>query len=176
MQKRLARLIVAAAILVGAAGVMPVFATASAQAAGCSGYSCHGRDPIAEGCSATSTVAANASAGGVTYATLWNRYSAGCNANWGRAQLTSAALNAGDTMYILASTSDSRGSFEDMCWPATDNSAGDLVESCTNYPNSGYGGSSIAYCDMVDGTNATFAYVFVYNRSGQEVASAIAEQ
>jgi hypothetical protein len=176
MKNRLIRLAATAAILLGAAGAVPALTATSALAAGCSGYSCHGRDPVAEGCSASSTVTAYASAGGVTYATLWNRYSGGCNANWSRAQLTSAAINAGYKMYVLASTSDSHGNFEDMCWPGPDNNIGELVENCTNYPYSGYGGSSTAYSDMVDGTNTTFAYVFVYNSSGQEIASAIAAQ
>lgn len=172
MKHRFAWLAATAAILLAAAGIMPALNATSAQAAGCSGYSCHGYDPVAEGCSATSTTTAYATAGGVTYATVWNRYSAGCNANWSRAQLTSAAINAGYSMLVFADTSDSHGTYEDVCWPGPDNNIGALNESC----GGPYGGSSIAYSDMVDGTNTTNAVVFVLDSGGNLVTKAIASQ
>jgi hypothetical protein len=168
---RLARLTVAIALL-AAGGTASMLSATAASAASCSGFSCHGYDPVAEGCSTTSTTTAYASSGGVTYATLWNRYSAGCKANWSRAELTSAAISAGYTMLVLADTSDSRGNYEDMCWPGPNNNVGALNESCGNP----YGGSSIAYTDMVDGTNTADAYVYIYNSSGNLVTYAVSSQ
>jgi hypothetical protein len=65
-------------------------------------------------------------------------------------------------MEVEIFTTDSTNQFEEMCWPSPYNDHGFDRESC----NGTYGGSSIAYTDMVDGTNTTSAYVLVYNSQG----------
>jgi hypothetical protein len=153
------------------AGAAPqAFATATATtavAAGCYATNCAGHDPTTHGCSATSTTTTSGA-----LATVWNRYSAGCDANWARGQLTSAALNAGDTMQVMIFTVDRDHNTERMCWPSPDNDQGYSDEFCNGY----YGGSSIAYTDMVDGTNVTQAYVMVFNSSGDVLADYEADQ
>ena len=145
--------------------------------AACSGYSCHGLDPTAQACGVTSTAGpVYAVTNGVTYATLWNRYSFGCNANWARAQLSAASVSAGYRLYAYVYTSDSRGSFEYMCWPGIPNNACALSESCAGFPNAGYGGSSVVYTDMVDGTNVTYANVIVLDTAGHTVAAVSVSQ
>ena len=150
------RLRVVAILISAALGIGSMVAMApQASAAGCYGRSCAGWDPVARGCSVTSTT----SSGG-TWGTLWNRYSSGCKANWARGQLSAAALAAGDTMWLEITTTDSAGQDEYICWPnyGTDNQ-GLTFESC--YGASPYGGSSIVYSDMVDGTNITHADMII---------------
>jgi hypothetical protein len=124
------------------------------------------------GCTASSTVTVPVKVGSTQVATLWNRYASNCNANWGRAQLTSAGLSAHDTFIVDVFTNDSRGTFEYMCYPGPDNT-GEIEELCSGAT---YGGSAQAFTDMVDGTNTTTADVYVYNSSGTQIASASASQ
>jgi hypothetical protein len=144
--------------------------TAPASAAsGCYGYTCHGYDLYHFGCSYTSTTAANAFSGNTKLATVYNRYSAGCNSNWAEAILTPAAISAGDKMAIEVSTDrDSEGTSEWMDYPGPSNT-GAPTESW--YPNDFYSGSASVYTDMVDGTNLTYASVSVYDRNGNPIAS-----
>lgn len=151
-----------AAIL--AAGSAAFGTASSASAATCSGYSCHGLDPEIYGCTATSTITMPVMYDGVQVATLWNRYSSRCNANWARGQLTTAGLNAHDTFGITVETTDSQG-YEFMCYPGADN-LGQLDEYYFCYGLPAYGGSQILYTDMVDGTTRTTAKLYVYNSSG----------
>ena len=141
--------------------------TPAANAATCYATNCAGHDPTTHGCSVSSTVTTNGA-----LATLWNRYSYVCDANWARAQLTATALNAGYSMQLSIATVDRAHNSEYMCWPSPDNDQGFSDEFCTG----SYGGSSIAYTDMVDGTNATQAYVTILNSSGDFVAEYEADQ
>lgn len=104
--RRFAVLLMAAMSLaaLAAGGVVAPSASASSavSAAGCHAANCAGHDPTTHGCSATSTTSSSGA-----LATVWNRYSAACDANWVRGQLTTAALNAGDQMEITISTIDS---------------------------------------------------------------------
>jgi hypothetical protein len=127
--------------------------------ASCYGYWCHGHDPIVYNCSVSST---RSTSDGLM--TLWNRYSANCNANWGRAQLSASARNAGYTLQVGIFTVDSHGQGEWMCYPGPSDT-GSLAEYC----NGSYGGSLVLYSDMVDGTNLASAEAFVFNSSGQEI-------
>lgn len=145
-----------------ATGVTP------ANAATCYATSCAGHDPTTHGCSATSTTSYSGS-----LATVWNRYSAGCDANWGRAQLTAAALAAGDTMYVEIYTYEPGNYEESMCWPTDSNDQGIDYEFCNGNP---YGGSSIVYTDMVDGTYETYADVSVFDSSYNLIAEYEADQ
>jgi hypothetical protein len=146
-----------------------VSAAPASAAPGCYGYSCHGYDLYHFGCSYTSTTAANAFSGNTKLATVYNRYSAGCNSNWAEAILTPAAINAGDKMAISVSTDrDSMGTSEEMDAPGPSNT-GALMEGW--YANVFYSGSASAYSDMVDGTNLTWASVAVYDRNGNPIAS-----
>jgi hypothetical protein len=143
-----------AAIIVSA---IPTVGPAAAAPAGvlatCFGYSCHGLDPIAYNCSVSSTKSDSDS-----LVTLWNRYSATCKANWGRAQLSPAAANGGYVMQILAETIDSHGQLESQCEPGPSNT-GSLGETCAGF----VGGSSVYYTDMVDGTNVVQVTIKVFN-------------
>ena len=159
----LAAATLAAIALPAVAGAAPP----ASAAIGCYASSCAGHDPTTHGCSATSTTT---TAG--TLATVWNRYSYGCDANWARGQLTAAALRAGDTMSVEIFTTDSANNFEEMTWPTTENDLGLDFETSSGH----YGGSSIAYSDMVDGTNTTDAYVLVYNASGAFLTLYAADQ
>lgn len=158
--KMISGLLIAFALLLGPVGV-GLAGAAPAQAASCYAYSCHGLDPVSAGCPVSSTV--------TTYgalATVWNRYSYVCKANWVRAQLTPAAIAAGYQWMIEINTRDSRGYTERMCEPAIDSNARNLDETCRgpiNYSWSGYG--SVWYSDMVDGTNRTTATVNVLQPS-----------
>jgi hypothetical protein len=153
------------AMMTAGGGVAPL--ANAATAAACHAANCAGHDPTVYGCSATSTTTSSGA-----LATVWNRYSAGCDANWGRAQLTTAALNAGDQMEITIDTVDSDHNGETMCWPSPGNNEGFDTEFCNGY----YAGSSIAYTDMVDGTNLTQTYVIVVNSSGNFLAEYKADQ
>jgi hypothetical protein len=57
-------------------------------------------------------------------------------------------------------------SFGKLCYPGPGNT-GDLTEYCTGT----YGGGSVAYSDMVDGTNLATAYAYVYNAVGRLIAT-----
>jgi hypothetical protein len=61
-------------------------------------------------------------------ATVWNRYSAVCKANWVRAQLTPAAIAAGYQWMIEVWTTDSKGYSEDMCEWTGENNQGYMDE------------------------------------------------
>lgn len=128
------------------------------SAAGCYGYSCHGFDPIARSCPVSSTTVTYGA-----YATVWNRYSNVCKANWAKAQLTPTAIGRGYQWLVYVWTVDSRGLSEQACEPTPDGNLGYLNERCAGPINpawSGYGSSW--YTDMVDGTNVTTATVAIY--------------
>lgn len=140
-----------------AVGVFPP--AAPAQAATCYGWSCAGRDPVAFGCPASSTT--------VTYgalATIWNRYSYVCKANWARVQLTPQSVAAGNQWLLTITTIDSRGYSERMCWEPIDGNQGHLAETCYGVISRGRASyDQIVWTDMVDGTNITEASVTVYH-------------
>jgi Protein of unknown function (DUF2690) len=160
--------IIAAAIVVAAIGTTGVAQAATAQAATaqaspCSGYSCHGHDPVAWGCDKyqlTSTETDGA------LATVVNWYSTGCNANWAQAWLSPAAIAAGDKMTADIEAIDTQGNEEIMCYPGPGDT-GNLMELC--YDGGYYSGSAPAYTDMVDGTNLTYAAVYVWDSSGNNL-------
>jgi hypothetical protein len=145
-------------------------AASAANAAGCYAISCAGWDPVARGCSVTSTTAYNGPLG-----TVWNRYSAGCKSNWSRGQLSAASVSAGYQMIVSITTVDSSGAREWACWPAVagQNNAGVRSESCSN---TWYGGSSVGYSDMVDGTNITSAFIEITDAYGDPLAGYEADQ
>jgi hypothetical protein len=156
-------LVTLAALSAGISAAPPASAATGCHATGCAGH-----DPTTHGCTATSWTTTSGA-----LATIWNRYSAGCDANWARGQLTAAALNAGDKMYLEIGTKDSAGHYEDICWPGASNDQGGGFEACSG---SLYGGSAIAYSDMVDGTDMTYATVTVFNSSGGVLAQYEADQ
>jgi hypothetical protein len=135
--------------------------TQSASAStGCSGFSCHGHDPFVYNCGYYTPDSAGAYSGNTELAVLKNWYGH-CNANWSEGYLTSAGLAAHDSIIITIDTTDSRGDYEFMCYPGPDNT-GALVENCSGAT---YGGSSTAWTDMVDGTNITQSFIYVYHGS-----------
>lgn len=136
----------------------------------CYGYDCHGHDPVIYNCSVSSTVTVPVRYNGTQVATLNNRYSHYCNANWGRAQLTTAGYDAHDSFLVGIFTTDSFNKSENMCWPGPSNTGG-FMEACTGT----YAGLE-AYCDMVDGTHVTSAYIQVFDSSGNLIVSAFADQ
>ena len=129
-----------------------------ALAVTCYGYSCHGHDPIKYGCPVSSTVTTYGK-----FATVWNRYSKVCNANWARAQLTPAGIAAGYQFLLEAWTTDSKNNYEHMCEP-WQNDSGSMNEPCTDLINIGFAPeyTSVWYTDMLDGTHTTTASVVVY--------------
>jgi hypothetical protein len=148
-------LVIMLVISIGAIGLSS--GSAPARASTCYAFSCHGHDPIAYGCPVSSTV--------TTYgalATVWNRYSAVCKANWVRAQLTPAAIAAGYQWMIEIWTTDSKGYSEDMCEWTGQNNLGYMNEQCTMLSPADAGYTSTWYSDMVDGTNSTTASVIVF--------------
>jgi hypothetical protein len=167
--------------VIGALGVallLPLGMTAAATpafAAACSGYTCHGIDPTGR-CTSTSNLSRVVSVDDPldprTVAVLYNKYSKGCNANWAWAVLTPAGYDDGDSMIVVVTTTDSHGTSESMCYPGP-NSTGKLNEYCYN---STYRGAAGAYTDMVDGTNLTRAYAYVYDFNGKLVASGEEDQ
>jgi hypothetical protein len=151
--------------------LLGVTTASPAQASGCFAASCGGWDPVSKGCSATSTTAASGAWG-----TVWNRYSAGCRANWVRGQLSTAAVNAGYQLWISIETTDSTGAGAQACYPipGSVSNHGYVWEPC-------YGGgpihtSSIIYSDMVDGTKLTQAYMDIFDASSNLVAIYEADQ
>lgn len=158
--------IIAAAIVVAAIGTTGVAQAATAEGATpravpCTGYSCHGYDPHAWGCDKYRTTSTETRG---ALATIVNRYSAGCNANWAQARLSPAAIAAGDKMTTDIEAVDTRGNWEVMCYPGASDTGG-LTELCTG----DYSGSAPGYTAMVDGTNLTFAAVYVWDPSGNNL-------
>jgi hypothetical protein len=99
-------------------------------------------------------------------AILYNKYSKLCNSNWAWAWLTPEGYNVGLSMVVIVTTLDCHGNLESMCYPGPGNT-GHLNEYCYNYR-----GTLPAYTAMVDGTNVTQAYAYVYDHGGARVASA----
>jgi hypothetical protein len=135
----------------------------SALATICYGVDCHGFDPAATRGPDGNLCTASTVTGGPTgngLVTVWNRYSNNCNANWGRAQLTPQAVADHYSMQVEITTRDSSGKNEVMCYPTLVSNTGNSAEPCDNGT---YGGGSVAYTDMVDGTNLATACARVYN-------------
>lgn len=166
------RLVMLASATVLAVGAAVLVSAGSASAATCSGFTCHGHNPVTYGCPVSSTVTVPVDYNGVQIATLWNRYSYDCNANWGRAQLTAAGLKDRFSFEVSITTTDSHGDQELMCYPGPNNT-GQLVEACPRGQT--YSGSLAAYTDMVDGTNTTRAQVALIG-DGQVIISSPASQ
>jgi len=145
-----------------------LFATAGpAQASVCWALSCVGHDPVVYGCTVSTTTTNTVQLNGVVLATIWNRYSSNCRTNWGRGQLSQAALNLHYKMDVSITTNnDSEGEYEGMCYPGPSDK-GTKLESCAGYPP--YGGPLPAYTDMVDGVRETTADVAVYDSTGQHL-------
>jgi hypothetical protein len=169
MQKRhkLPSTLAALVLTLGAAVVM----AAPASAAGCSGVTCIGHDPDVEGCASSSITSAAAYSGSTKLANLWNKFSAACDANWSSAQLTSAAINSGDRLFVEITTIDRNGNEDFMCYPGPDNT-GNTLESCWGYPNYGYCCAGYPYTDMVDGYRVTQSEVDVMDADGNLIATA----
>lgn len=164
-----ARVAQAGAVL-GVATVLTLGGTAppaTATTTTCYGYTCHGHDPGRYGCVVTSTKVATVYQGTTPIATLENRYSYGCNANWAQAQLTSTAINWGYRITVCVDTTDSRGSFEQMCAPTAYPDSGALQE-----PPEPCGSSGPLSTDMVDGTDITTTTLTVFDSTCSLVAQA----
>lgn len=147
------------AALTGFVGVVTAVPANAAPALSCSGFSCHGHDPVLYGCSVLSTKTVSDG-----LMTLQNRFSGNCDANWARAELSAVALGAHDSLEVAITTKDSHGQTETMCFPGPSNT-GNLVENC----NGSFRGSGFAFTDMVDGTNLTTAEAIVLNSGGQQI-------
>ncbi len=73
-----------------------------AAAVGCTGAGCNGKDPDSNGCSPGSVVLKSTYSGGARSVTVDLKYSAACNAKWGRVQInynpmSTAILNSSVT-------------------------------------------------------------------------------
>jgi hypothetical protein len=145
-------------------------AVAATPQVSCSLYSCVGHDPVHYGCSGDATTSTSwvlQDDSGNILATLWKRLSAKCNAYWARAQLTTAAAQAGNSYDILAITNDSRDDLESECFPGPSDT-GNLVEDCTNI-YFGYTGTDVSWSDMVADDNDPQVDILVYDRNGNFV-------
>jgi hypothetical protein len=173
LRKRLA--ILAVASLLGA-GFMIAGPAISASAVSCTGYACVGHDPLKYGCSISVTATTDAYYNGVQVAWLWNRYSKACNANWSEAQLTTAGLNAGDSLTTDIWTMDTNGNYEFMCFPGPSNTGTnpENCSSCSYGACSTTGNGNFIYTDMVDGTKSTTAGVVVLNSGHAPIADVFA--
>ena len=150
--------IVASALVTSLLGVAGIAMSAvTADAAGCYGFSCAGHDPIVEGCSVSSTKGQSDS-----LAIVQNRFAWNCNSNWARGALTQQGLSNGDSIIIFITTTDSKGHSEFQCYPGPNNT-GQLIEACSGAT---YRSTTFAFTDMVDGTNVTHAFVYVYDSAG----------
>jgi hypothetical protein len=136
------------------------FSAGTAAAATCSGSGCQGLDAKLQGCPVTSS---KANGGG--YGQIWNYYSQACKANWAEGDLLRPPGEyAGYSFYVVITTTDSNGNSESMCSPGPSNT-GSPHEYCFDTPYSP-GNGSPAWTDMVDGTNITQAYIYVYGPDG----------
>jgi hypothetical protein len=141
----------------------------------CKGLSCHGHDPNVYGCVVSSQKSAYYYHGPVLMATLTNKYSIKCNANWSQAQLSPYAASLGWNFQVVAWTTDSANGDEWMCWdgPNSPNNTGSPQENCPT----GYGPpfpdnmSAPAWTDMVDGTHVTYSGMNIYDYYGNPAAS-----
>jgi hypothetical protein len=156
-------------------GTILTFCVPSAMAAGCSGRGCAGHDPHAESCTAASSITKTYTSGAAV-ATVVNEYSSVCNANWTFAYENTSAQNAGWTLFLSISTTDSlspSGAYEYMCTPGpvleTDPGSADIVEVCRG-TYSGAAGWPM-WTDMVDGTHKSYATLTVYNSAGNKIAA-----
>ena len=176
MKERVRRAPVAARVAVlvmfgiATLGITAMAAVPAQASAGCSGFSCHGLDPSICTASKSTTVLAkiNNPLDPETVSVLNNNYSNDCTSNWASATLTQEGYNDGDTMAVIIESTDSQGNLESMCYPGPSNT-GALNEYCY-YSN--YSGTATAFTDMVDGTNVTQAFVYVYDFNGNLIASA----
>src|ERR1022692_3386242 len=171
LARRLSALAGAGLLAAGLAVLGPAGSASAGASNICYGYTCHGHDPVIFGCPASSTVTVPVKYNGTQVATLYNRYSSYCNANWGRAQLSTAGYAAHDSFLVEVDTTDSLGHYEFMCYPGPANT-GHLTEPCTGT----YAGNLAAYCDMVDGTHSTTAAVQVFDSTGRLLTTAFASQ
>lgn len=142
--------------------------SAEPAVAACSGSTCTGFDPIAQGCTATSTMSNSDS-----LVKLDNRYSLGCNANWARAELTQLAYNNGDKFIVMIWTVFPDGSSENMCYPGGPSNMGQTLEPCSGATLHAQGWW---HTDMVNGTYKTYAVVTVYDSHGNSIDQLHADQ
>jgi hypothetical protein len=170
------RLATRSAAIAGACLIVLGLTASPSYAVGCHDAGCAGWDPVQKGCSWTSSTSAPAKVGSTTMATVWNRYAWNCNANWGRAQLSSTGVSLHYKIFVEAETFDRNGKHEFMCFPGINQNQGTLEEDCKEHATDGYGGSLMIWGDMVDGTNNTAAYVVVVDANGNFVTSATACQ
>jgi hypothetical protein len=147
-----------------------VIATAGpAAAASCSGSSCAGHDPVVYNCPVAAIdkkVEDVYDQGGSWIASVSNNYSATCNANFTRGQLTTLAAEAGDSIVIEAATKF--GPSEDVFYPSNYNNSGRASEP---WNGTYYSGTAVAWTDMVDGTNQVWSTITVYDRNHNRIAS-----
>jgi hypothetical protein len=160
--------LIASGIIFGSGG--PAFA------ASCSGGGCVGHDPYLYGCAVTSTTSATYTSG-AAQATIVNKYSFGCNANWAEASLNAAARSAGWQIqesvwdYNAAQT----GTLAEACFPSNFNNSGQSWETCNGLYYNGSTGWP-AWTDMVNGSYFTKAPMSVFNASGTFLGQVWANQ
>ncbi|WP_157436511.1 hypothetical protein [Actinospica robiniae] len=161
--------------LAAALGGIPLVtfgAPSASAAAGCSTRGCASYDPYAESCTAASSITKTYTSGAAV-ATVVNEYSSVCKANWVFAYENTSAQNAGWTLSLSISTTDSSGASESMCGPSpileTDPGSANIIEVCRGT----YGGATgwPMWTDMVDGTNKSYATLKVFSSAGKTIAS-----
>lgn len=131
----------------------------------CHGASCVGHDPRTYGCAVSYTTER-----GNGFATVWGRFSNNCDSKWARGQLTPQSLRLHRTMVVYIITTNAIGTREFMCFPTLFANLGESTEPCIpSPPFRYYGGSSVAFTDMVNGHKGAIAEVTVFDRFGDPV-------
>ena len=172
------RVMIAALMTVGGLAIVAPALPASASPT-CYGYSCHGHDPNVYGCTVSSETFAYYYSGRTLMATLTNKYSIKCDANWVQGQLSADAVSLGWNFAIAITTTDSKGTGEVMCWggPGSYNNTGQLGEPCVNLgPVYNDSSTNPAWTDMVDGTNYTKGGMALEDANGNDITYLHANQ
>jgi hypothetical protein len=127
----------------------------------CYAYTCNGHDPSVYNCSWSHPMRAYAHDGtGQTVVNLTNWWSDSCHTNWAAASLTAYGLSQRYRFYVSIHGVDGRNVDHFYCYPSPLNDSGQQYEGCDGQTNA-YGGPYLAWTDMVEGTNVTYAQVVV---------------
>jgi hypothetical protein len=161
--RRIGSGVVAAVLTLGlTTGAVTAAGPSALASVTCHGASCVGHDPRIYGCSVSHTTEH-----GNGFATVWGRFSNNCDAKWARGQLTPQSLRLHRTMVVVIGADVDR---EFMCFPTLFPNLGESQEPCVpSPPFHYYGGSSIAFTDMVNGHLQANAAVVVYDANNNPV-------
>jgi hypothetical protein len=132
------------------------------------------------GCTVSSQKFAYFYSGRTLMATLTNKYSIACHANWAQAQMSQYAVNLGWNFQVQIWTWDSQNpsQYEVMCYdgPGSYNNTGWQDENCTHNPPYKDSWTNPTWTDMVDGADNTNATMTIYDEYGNWMGTISANQ